>query len=83
MFKPLQLLYAGYRRGLRHPKYRGWVVGGTLLWLLNPINAIPIVGEIDDAVVLTILVSEMAQVVMENRKSVQPQAAISTLDVES
>ncbi len=83
MFKPLQLLYAGYGRGLRHPKYRGWVVGGTLLWLLNPINAIPIVGEIDDAVVLTILVSEMAQVVMENRKSVKPQAAISTLNVES
>lgn len=83
MFKPLQLLYATYRRGLRHPKYRAWVVGGTLLWLLNPINAIPIVGEIDDAVVLTILASELAQIVMENRKNVEQQASPSNNEITS
>jgi len=83
MVNPIQFAYRAYRNALRNPKYRGWVVGGTLLWLLNPLNTIPIVGEIDDAVVLTILVSEMAQVVMENRKGVKPQSTIRTLDVES
>ena len=76
MFKPLQFLYDGYRRGLRHSKYRGWVVAGTFLWLLNPINAIPVVGEIDDAVVLTILATEIVQVVMEKRNHQKQQSIL-------
>jgi uncharacterized membrane protein YkvA (DUF1232 family) len=68
LFKPIQLLYGAYGRGLRNPKTRFWIIGATLLWFLNPINAIPVVGEIDDAVVLTIFATEVAKIGMETLK---------------
>jgi uncharacterized membrane protein YkvA (DUF1232 family) len=69
MFKPIQLAYRGYRNALRNPKYRWWVIGGTLLWLVNPINAVPILGEIDDAVVVTIFAAEVSQMALEGIKN--------------
>ncbi|GEM_PF-798505 len=91
MFKPIQLAYRAYRKALRHPKYRLWVISGTLLWLVNPINAVPVLGEIDDAVVLTILTAEVSQMALEgikNRKQrnamrATPKAATTTELVES
>jgi len=82
MFKPIQLVYGWYRNSLRNPKYRLWIVGGTLLWLVNPINAIPVVGEIDDAVVITIFATELSQVAIEGMKARrQQQAALLTAEV--
>ncbi len=69
MFKPIQLAYNGYRNALRNPKFRWWVVGGTLLWLVNPINAVPVLGEIDDAVVITIFAAEVSQIALEGIKN--------------
>jgi uncharacterized membrane protein YkvA (DUF1232 family) len=69
MFKPLNIFYTWYRNALRHPKSRWWILGATLLWLLNPLNAIPIVGEIDDAIVVGIVATEVTQMVLENVKN--------------
>ncbi|MBO3461547.1 DUF1232 domain-containing protein [Aetokthonos hydrillicola Thurmond2011] len=80
MFKPIKLVYGLYRNALRNPKYRGWIIGGTFMWLLGPINTIPVVGEIDDAIVLTIFATEMSQIVLESvkNKKLQKESILTT-----
>ena len=66
-------LYDWYRQTIRNPKYRWWVAIGTLIYLLSPIDIapdfIPIVGQIDDFVLLSLLVTEMSQIVLEGYKA--------------
>jgi uncharacterized membrane protein YkvA (DUF1232 family) len=60
----LESVYNWYRQLIANPKYRWWVIGGTLLYVLSPIDiapdVIPFIGQIDDAVVITLLVTEVA-----------------------
>ena len=71
----IQALYNWYRSQLRNPKYRPWVILGTLLYLVSPFDIapdfIPIIGEIDDALILTLLVTEVSQLVIEGFKARQ------------
>lgn len=68
----LNALYTWYKNALRNPKYRWWIVLGTLVYLFSPIDIapdiIPIVGQIDDIAILTLLVSEVSQILMERLK---------------
>jgi uncharacterized membrane protein YkvA (DUF1232 family) len=78
----LKSLYEWYRNALRHPKYRWWVILGTLVYLISPIDIvpdfIPIAGQIDDLMVLTLLLSEFTQIILEFAKRRQGdfQAAV-------
>ena len=76
----IQSLYTWYRNTLRNPKYRWWIVLGTLAYLISPIDIapdfLPIVGQIDDIAILTLLVSEVSQMAIEYAKS--RQAATGT-----
>ncbi|MBW4564880.1 MAG: DUF1232 domain-containing protein [Mojavia pulchra JT2-VF2] len=69
----IQSLYTWYRNSLRNPKYRWWVILGTLVYLLSPIDIapdfIPIVGQIDDVLLLSLLVSEVSGLVIEGWKA--------------
>lgn len=69
----IQAVYNWYRNLLRNPKYRWWVILGTALYFISPIDIapdfIPIVGELDDVFLLTLLVSEVSQLVIEGVKS--------------
>ena len=57
--------YAWYRNGLRDPKYRWLIIVGTLAYLLSPIDiapdVFPLVGWIDDGILITLLVAEVSQ----------------------
>jgi len=48
----IQGIYNWYRNSIRNPKYRWWMVLGTLLYIFSPIDIspdfIPVIGEIDD-----------------------------------
>lgn len=72
---PMQFLYDTYRRLIRHPKLRWWVIAGTLLYVLSPIDfapdAIPFLGEIDDALLLTVMIAEVSQTLIEQRRTLQ------------
>jgi uncharacterized membrane protein YkvA (DUF1232 family) len=61
-----------YRKLIRESKYRWLVIAGSLLYLISPIDLlpdiIPIVGQIDDVVILTLLVTEVSQFLMERVK---------------
>ncbi|HEY9627969.1 MAG TPA: YkvA family protein [Coleofasciculaceae cyanobacterium] len=67
----IQPLYNWYRSILRHPKYRWLVVVGSLLYLFSPVDLItdvvPLVGWLDDGVIVTLLVTEVSQMLVEQR----------------
>ncbi len=69
----IQSVYTWYRNLLRNPKYRWWVILGTALYFVSPIDIapdfLPIVGQLDDVFLLTLLVSEVSQMVIEGVKA--------------
>lgn len=66
---PLQSLYGFYRNAIRNPKYRWWIILGTLVYLLSPLDispdVLPIAGEIDDILLVTLMVTEVSQMLMD------------------
>ncbi|PSO52819.1 MAG: DUF1232 domain-containing protein [Cyanobacteria bacterium QH_8_48_120] len=72
---PIQSLYKWYRNAIRNPKYRLWVIMGTLIYLVSPIDIspdlIPILGQIDDFAILTIFLTEIWGLVSDNLRSEQ------------
>ncbi len=62
----LQSLHNWYRSLLQNPKYRWWVVGASLVYLVSPIDLapdfIPFVGLIDDTLIISLLVTEVASI---------------------
>ena len=62
-----------YRRTLRNPKYRWWIILGSLVYLFSPLDIspdlMPIIGQVDDIAVLTLLVSELGQMLIERVQS--------------
>ncbi|MBO9999502.1 MAG: DUF1232 domain-containing protein [Cyanobacteria bacterium SID2] len=73
-----------YRNVLRNPKYRWWVILGTLVYLFSPLDIspdlIPIVGQIDDVAILFLLVSEVVQMLSE---AFQTQATVPNDEAET
>lgn len=68
----VQSFYNWYSTTLRHPKYRWMIILGTLLYLFSPIDIapdfLPIVGWVDDAMILTLLTTELSQILGEYRQ---------------
>ncbi len=68
----VESLYNWYRDVIRNPKYRWWIIGASLLYLISPIDIapdfLPIVGWIDDGVIATLLVAELSQVLLTRLK---------------
>jgi uncharacterized membrane protein YkvA (DUF1232 family) len=82
MFKlPMESVYALYRKLVVNPKYRWWMIGATLAYVLNPIDIapdfLPFVGEIDDAVVVSLLVTELVGV-LRDRVAATKSGKVST-----
>jgi uncharacterized membrane protein YkvA (DUF1232 family) len=69
----IEALYGWYRNIIRNPKYRWWVIGASLLYLVSPFDIspdiFPIVGWIDDGVIATLLVAELSQVLLDRLKA--------------
>ena len=69
----IQSIYNWYRNTIRNPKYRWWMVLGTLLYIFSPIDIapdfIPVIAQLDDIAILSLLVSEVSQILIESAKS--------------
>mgnify|MGYP002776998060 CR=1 FL=1 len=67
-----QPLFNWYRKLLRNSKYRWIVIVGSLLYLVSPLDfatdMIPVLGWIDDGVVVSVLVAEVSSMLMEQMK---------------
>lgn len=63
------ILHNLYRKALKNTKYRWLVVLGTLFYLANPLDIspdfLPVLGWVDDGLILTLLVTEMGQLMSE------------------
>jgi uncharacterized membrane protein YkvA (DUF1232 family) len=85
----MQFIYNWYRNLLRHPIYRWWVILGTLIYIFSPIDIvpdfIPIFGQIDDVVILSVLFSEVSALVMAAMKGSQnsDKSSSETIDVDA
>lgn len=90
MSNPVQSFYTWYKNTLEHPKYRWVLVGATLLYLLSPIDIspdfIPIIGWIDDAVVASIFVTSLSQIMLtgltKNRTDLSDEASATRTTVD-
>lgn len=55
----------GYRRLLTHPRYGGWIMIATLVYLISPIDLspdiFPVVGQIDDLALVALVVLAASQ----------------------
>lgn len=65
--------YDWYRNTIRNSKYRWLIILGSILYIFSPIDLlpdfIPLIGQIDDTVVLGLLVAEISTVLMDRLKA--------------
>lgn len=82
----LESIYTWYRNLLSHPKYRWWVIVGTLVYLISPIDllpdVIPVVGQIDDTLLIVLLVTEVAKLLRDRNKTVKRKQTSPTSAAE-
>ena len=75
-------IYNWYGSSLRNPKYRWWIILGTLIYLLSPLDIspdlVPIIGQVDDVIVLMIMLNEVSQIAIDYAKTRSPQNPLET-----
>lgn len=78
----LSSLYDWYRDAVRHPKYRWWVMLGTVIYLVSPIDIapdfIPILGQLDDVVLAGLLFTELSQMMIAKLQARQENKTVNT-----
>lgn len=78
----IESLYKWYRDVIRNPKYRWWVIGGSLLYLVSPLDispdVFPIIGWVDDGVIAGLLVAELSQVLLTRLKGKKETSPVDT-----
>ncbi len=82
----VEAIYSWYRGLVSNPKYRWWVIGASLLYVVSPIDIapdfIPFIGQIDDAVVITLLASELVQVLKDRNAIIKQQKGEKSVVVD-
>ncbi|MEL6580745.1 MAG: YkvA family protein [Cyanobacteria bacterium J06621_12] len=84
----LSSLYDWYHDAIRHPKYRWWVMLGTVIYLISPIDIapdfIPILGQIDDVMLAGLLFTELSQMMIAKLQTRQEnKAPVQDIDLEN
>lgn len=68
-----------YRLLLGHPIARWFVILGSIIYLISPVDispdVVPIVGWIDDGVIATFLATGLVEIVLERRRNQKAQKA--------
>ncbi|NET31762.1 MAG: DUF1232 domain-containing protein [Cyanothece sp. SIO1E1] len=83
----LQTLQNWYRQAIRNTKYRWLVIVGSLFYLISPIDispdVFPILGWVDDGLLLTLLVTEVSQLMLEQLKIHKKQKSNTEPTIET
>lgn len=78
----LSSLYNWYRDAIRHPKYRWWVILGTIIYLVSPIDIapdfLPVLGQIDDVMLAGLLFTELSQMAIAKLQTRQENKNVTT-----
>lgn len=90
-----KVLQDGIRRVLRNSQYRWFAIIAGLFYFLSPLDiipdAIPFLGWIDDGVIVTFLIAEVSQIMLEQiqtrkqsvKKSVETAPVNNVIDVDA
>lgn len=80
-----QIVRGFLRNSLRHSKYRWLVIAASLIYLVSPLDispdVFPIVGWLDDGMIITLLAGELSQFLIERRQSRKQSAATTVSGV--
>lgn len=83
----LSSLYDWYRSAIRHPKYRWWVMLGTVIYLISPIDIapdfIPVLGQVDDVLLAGLLFTELSQIMIAKLQARQEGKDVATENPDS
>lgn len=83
----IQSLHNWYRGLLQNPKYRWWVVAASIVYLVSPIDLVPdflpFAGLLDDTLIISLLVAEVAQVAKLTLQSQNTRTNTSSSDAAS
>ena len=83
----LSSLYDWYRNAIRHPKYRWWVMLGTVIYLISPIDIapdfIPILGQLDDVMLAGLLFTELSQMMIAKLQTRLENKNVATENTEN
>ncbi|MFH7241418.1 MAG: YkvA family protein [Spirulina sp.] len=83
-----QPILQGYRRLIRHPKYRWAILLGTLIYLVSPLDispdVFPVVGWVDDGLIATLAITEVTQILLDRKRHLRQaaQANRSSFDTD-
>lgn len=79
----LRSFYTWYRKTLRNPRYGWLIVAASIIYLFSPIDIspdlIPILGQVDDVVIITILATEVLNLISG---SLNPSPQVNRVDEE-
>ena len=71
--------YDWFRQTIRNPKYRWWIILGAVAYIVSPFDLapdfIPFIGQIDDVAVMTLVVSEVSQILLDRVKASRDKKA--------
>ncbi|HIK38133.1 MAG: DUF1232 domain-containing protein [Geminocystis sp.] len=79
-------LYGGL---LRNPRWRHWVILATLIYILCPLDIspdiLPLAGQLDDFVLLSMLIAEMSQMIFRGNSTqpIEEKKQEKTIDVDA
>ncbi len=68
-----KFIHGFIRNSIRHPKLRWLFIGVSLIYLISPIDispdVFPVLGWLDDGVLITLLATEVSQFLIERRQA--------------
>ncbi|MBF2048741.1 MAG: YkvA family protein [Leptolyngbya sp. IPPAS B-1204] len=77
-----QFVYNFIRKTLRNSKYRWLLIAASLVYLISPLDispdVIPVLGWLDDGVIVTLLATEVSQFLIEQRKARKEKTTASS-----
>ena len=83
----LSSIYDWYHNAIRHPKYRWWVMLGTVIYLISPIDIapdfIPVLGQLDDVMLAGLLFTELSQMMIAKLQARQDSKPTTTATVST
>ncbi|NJO77622.1 MAG: DUF1232 domain-containing protein [Cyanobacteria bacterium RM1_2_2] len=77
-----KIVHSFVRSNIRNPKFRWFFIVASLAYLVSPLDispdVFPVVGLLDDGVLITLVASEVSQFLIDRRKA--RKASESTMD---
>lgn len=72
------------RNSIRNPKFRWIFIGASLIYLISPLDispdVFPVLGWLDDGVLITLLATEVSQLLIERRQNRKQESTDASVE---